>query len=370
VGAPAASTARTLAAPQQSPARSAQTVGLRNRFAALGQDDQRGLLRDMPPDQRATALAALPSTDRMLLLGSSAFHPEVHDTGPAFFPDWNALKSGGYDPKTAWAMAVAAKRSYEPFDPAGPAATPGVQDLVKAGYQLSFLGSDATSTQAFVAVKGDQAIVAFRGTEPGQLNDLITDGQFLRTSVPGGEAHSGFNADLDEVWPQLQDTLDKAQGALPAGQTLKTHFTGHSLGAALATLAAERVAEQHPENVGSVYTFGSPRVFDAPAAAHYQGLLGDRTFRFENNADLVAKVPPEVMGFQHVGTNLYFDHLGNQHVSPSARFVQNDVLAGTREDFIANRVARQGEIEGLWDHGSQGYVKHVFVNANGPAPRP
>jgi hypothetical protein len=180
--------------------------------------------------------------------------------------------------------------------------------------------------------------------------------------------HTGFNAGLDEVWPQLKDTLAKAQSALPEGKKLDVHLTGHSLGAALATLAAERISEQGIANVGSVYTFGSPRVFDAAAADHYQRTLGNRTFRIENNADVVAKVPPEAVGFKHVGTNLYFDHLGNQHVSPSDSFVMHDVIAGTRENFVANRWVRGGEIEGLWDHGVQGYVKHVFINANSPTP--
>jgi len=106
-------------------------------------------------------------------------------------------------------------------------------------------------------------------------------------------------------------------------------------------------------------------VFDAAAARLYQSTLGDQTFRFENNADVVPKVPP--LKYEHVGHHLYFDHFGNQIPAPSPSEMADDIVDGTFENAVEHLKARNFEPEAIWDHGPQGYVKHVFINANARA---
>src|SRR5262249_14299388 len=69
-------------------------------------------------------------------------------------------------------------------------------------------------------------------------------------------------------------------------------YTGHSLGAALATLAATRRAPQ------AVYTFGSPRV---GKEAFVRSLMSIPIYRVVDDEDVVTRVPPEILGFRHVG---------------------------------------------------------------------
>jgi hypothetical protein len=71
-------------------------------------------------------------------------------------------------------------------------------------------------------------------------------------------------------------------------------YTGHSLGAALATLAAGRFPPR------ALYTFGSPRVGDGEFATTLEGVP---TFRLVNNRDLVTGVPRKVgrVRLAHVG---------------------------------------------------------------------
>ena len=68
----------------------------------------------------------------------------------------------------------------------------------------------------------------------------------------GGKVHRGFKAALSEVWTSLEKHISNLHR-----NNLKIWLTGHSLGAALATLAADRLG-----NAQGLYTFGSPRIGD------------------------------------------------------------------------------------------------------------
>uniref|UniRef100_A0A383V4A2 Fungal lipase-type domain-containing protein n=1 Tax=Tetradesmus obliquus TaxID=3088 RepID=A0A383V4A2_TETOB len=78
--------------------------------------------------------------------------------------------------------------------------------------------------------------------------------------------------------------------------------SGHSLGAALATLAAADFAKEGYQPV--VYTLGSPRVGDRDWQKLYdtEYKLKDRTFRMVNDNDPVARVPITMLGYRHIGT--------------------------------------------------------------------
>jgi hypothetical protein len=68
-------------------------------------------------------------------------------------------------------------------------------------------------------------------------------------------------------------------------------LTGHSLGAALATLSAGRYG-----SVQGVYTFGSPRVGDEVFKKNFDVKI----FRIVNNDDIVSQLPPRGK-YLHVG---------------------------------------------------------------------
>lgn len=77
-------------------------------------------------------------------------------------------------------------------------------------------------------------------------------------------------------------------------------FTGHSLGGALARLAAARLYfEESNLLADGVYSFGQPRTCDWILARAYDKAFTDRTYRFINNNDIVTQLPPEP-AFHHV----------------------------------------------------------------------
>jgi hypothetical protein len=153
-------------------------------------------------------------------------------------------------------------------------------------------------TQAGLFVKERQcAALVFRGTLG--LKDAITDADFLPADWPaGGKVHGGFKKAFDAVWQQeLKAALAKLEVPL--------FLAGHSLGAALATLAASFCLNNQAvggPGLAAVYTFGSPRVGDQAFGGTFKQLFHCRVV---NNVDVVRTLPPEIpirgLNFRHVG---------------------------------------------------------------------
>jgi triacylglycerol lipase len=130
------------------------------------------------------------------------------------------------------------------------------------------------------------AALVFRGTcgFEGWLSNL----KAVQTCWPGGgSVHSGFKADFLKLWEKIESTLLKID--------LPLYFTGHSLGGALAVLAASVFPAE------AVYTFGAPKTGDAVFA---ESLKNARIYRFENDRDIITTVPPSAIPFDfcHCGT--------------------------------------------------------------------
>lgn len=161
-------------------------------------------------------------------------------------------------------------------------------------------------TQAFVASNEQVIIVAFRGTEPANIKDWLTDARTTLVQGPAGRVHAGFQAALDYAWPDVDRALREFQGG---GKSL--WFTGHSLGAALATLAVARLRLGEDRPVNGLYTFGQPRTGDREFQFRFDFDFKPHSFRFVNNADVVPRVPLRLMFYSHVGSFVYFDKDGN-----------------------------------------------------------
>ena len=194
------------------------------------------------------------------------------------------------------------RMAYKPFE-----ANDGVKAAMRAALgqvdfaDVQFFTSD--SAHAFAARKTGNSvrILAFRGTNANDPSDICTDAE--ARLVPwrkdgedhdGIRVHFGFQTALDSILsPILQWLQDN-----PAVTTV---FTGHSLGAALATLAASQVGQAR------VIAFGSPRVGD-DAFAHR--MSEQSILRYVDCCDMVSRVPPPVLGYSHLGTEVYINRLG------------------------------------------------------------
>ncbi|MCU0961578.1 MAG: lipase family protein [Pirellulaceae bacterium] len=205
-----------------------------------------------------------------------------------------------YSRVNAWWLADASFLVYGDADfiEAAIAASP----LARQGFELQWLGT-RENNRGMILSSDTALVVVFRGTrlevhslldraEIFILNqdDLWIDSQFLPTVCRvGGQVHRGFLTAYAEVGAQLDAIV---AGKRPAQ---RLWLTGHSLGAALATVAAahfERAAVQ------GLYTYGCPRVGDA----HFVGVLPAHAyFRFVHGDDWVCTLPPELLGYRHGG---------------------------------------------------------------------
>ncbi|CAM9259371.1 unnamed protein product [Scytosiphon promiscuus] len=116
--------------------------------------------------------------------------------------------------------------------------------------------SEINDTQAAVAATAEYIAVVFRGTQEGA--DWWTNLKFLHREFPElGKVHEGFSEGLDTVWygEGMLDELRKMHAQSPR----PIYVTGHSLGAALATIAAARITVEHDLPLAALYTVGSPR---------------------------------------------------------------------------------------------------------------
>jgi triacylglycerol lipase len=173
--------------------------------------------------------------------------------------------------------------------------------LPSQGFRLDWLGT-RDDNRGMVLASETALVVVFRGTrlqvhslldsaEVVLLNqiDLWTDSQFFPTSGSAGwRAHTGFL----KAFAEVRGRLDEVVGARRPGQ--KLWLAGHSLGGALATLAAAHVGAA---SVQGLYTYGGPRVGDAAFTA----LLPPSICRFVHRDDWVATVPPTILGYAHAG---------------------------------------------------------------------
>jgi len=154
-------------------------------------------------------------------------------------------------------------------------------------------------TAAFGYTLAGHAILAFRGTEVWEFADWCTDLNIIPWHWP--LRHLGFSRAWERVREQIFEWVCKLpeesrrQGLL---------LTGHSLGGAIALLAAFDLAEQFP--IRAVITFGAPRVGMFLFRHRYHTrLCGERTLhavtrRYTHHTDVFSRVPPPPL-YCHVG---------------------------------------------------------------------
>lgn len=181
-------------------------------------------------------------------------------------------------------------------------------------------------------------MIAFRGTEPDDKRDLFADLKAFPLAWAGAAwVHSGFAKALELVEDRVAAATKN-----PPGRVV---MTGHSLGAALATLAASRHADSR------LYTFGSPRVGNAAFAAT---ISRERHRRYVDFVDAVTTVPPPLgtLAYVHLEPATFIDAEGILHPDlPDAQI----------RDLQAKAGSRRLDVEGLVEH----FRSRNMLGANG-----
>jgi hypothetical protein len=198
------------------------------------------------------------------------------------------------------------------------------------------LGYGKAGTQAFVARSADNrlTVAGFRGTDwTGPACQRL------------GKVHDGFAqyAHDQQLFVRIKAHLDALQPAAPV------LLTGHSLGAALATLMASWTPS------AQLYTYGSPRVGDAAFA---QSIRNAAATRVVNCCDLATRIPPEaVFGYVHAGRLAYIDCNGHWLDSPDDSTITADRVEAAGHYLVRHAFMRGTvSVRDLADHAPINYV--------------
>lgn len=230
----------------------------------------------------------------------------------------------GFSADACKALARAAQAAYSKASE--------IEGMARAAGATEFLfvESKTSGTQCFIAQRGNDLVIAFRGTE--DVQDWITDAKFRREKFKPEakcEVHRGFLGAFASVKADILSALVAMQ---------RTHgriwITGHSLGGALAILCASWLRRKC-FYAQAVYTFGSPRVGNSHFAKAYDAVLRDKTFRVVNAEDVVPRTPfwtPHFCGtkfqsgYRHCGTEIFLNSFGEAQIDlPAWRKIPSDI---------------------------------------------
>lgn len=235
--------------------------------------------------------------------------PEVLQARSYFREKENLLSPpitrAAYSDRMAWILASMADLAYDKFEEKGKPRKLFVLKLKGGGFELlKTFHSVETDTQAFLAKSHEgYAILAFRGTETAKRHDFVVDAAAMKVSVLEGRIHSGFRTAYASVARDIQKSVLELKD-------IPLYITGHSLGAALATIATQSL-EHHlriREMIAACYTFGSPRVGDR----RYDREFRSPIYRVVNTTDIVTVIPLLAMGYIHIGDIRYLGRLDGE----------------------------------------------------------
>jgi triacylglycerol lipase len=163
---------------------------------------------------------------------------------------------------------------------------------------------DTNGTQAILLENDTYIFLGFRGTEATSMKDIKSDLKAtIKTCKSGGKIHTGFDEAYGQVAVEIQQFLNQDEF-----EDKPLFITGHSLGGALATVAAKKL--NHQGGIATCYTFGSPRVGNVDWATEIRTPI----YRIVNAVDPLTMLPPSgvtieisswVLGFiPYVGTTI------------------------------------------------------------------
>ncbi len=154
--------------------------------------------------------------------------------------------------------------------------------------------------------ENEYLVLVFRGTE-GDFewfeDALILQEPLTISTLPNenlGCVHTGFLTTFQNLNQTPAQALQAAPEALALAENATVFITGHSLGAAVATLAS---LDLHAFNIAT-YTFGCPRVGSPTFAAAYDK-FAPNNFRVTSGWDIIPPMPPVMIDPLSVSQSVY-----------------------------------------------------------------
>ncbi|RCX23485.1 lipase (class 3) [Fontibacillus phaseoli] len=156
----------------------------------------------------------------------------------------------------------------------------------------------------FVIESPQEIIIAFRGTSSTTdwISDAIASQMRFKFIKEDSLTHRGFT----KIYSSARDGIMSALTNLSPDK--KLYITGHSLGAALATLCAIDLAANTAFSSPILYTFGSPRVGNPAFAKAFTNYV-QNSYRVANQFDIVTYAPPSIYKLPKREKKYYYSHV-------------------------------------------------------------
>lgn len=227
---------------------------------------------------------------------------------------WDPISDDDYDPDVARLLAVASMWAYADAPTlAGmlwrEGFPVGACELLSVRNEVIFLDAQAFFIRSAC---GRVGVICFRGTEPTNVLDWLTDVSYEPEVVEGaGRIHGGFYRSVEALWPAIGAELRGALEGAPGVAPLKAlYLAGHSLGGALAAVTAALLGHRDECTLAraalrGVYTYGQPMIGGVDVAQRCDELFGHVVFRHVFGRDVVPQLPARAAGrFAHFGRRL------------------------------------------------------------------
>jgi len=156
----------------------------------------------------------------------------------------------------------------------------------------------------FILESPQEIIVAFRGTSSttNWISDIIASQTKFKYVKEDCLTHRGFTDIYSTARSQIMSALAKLSSNKPL------YITGHSLGAALATLCAIDVAANTSFNSPYLFTYGGPRVGDPSFSKAFTKYVRS-SYRVANEFDVVTHAPPSIYKLPKREKKYYYSHV-------------------------------------------------------------
>jgi predicted lipase len=206
----------------------------------------------------------------------------------------------------------------------------------------NYISTTITDTSGFVALdKTTKAVIlSFRGSY--SVRNWLSDVTFPLIALNlcnGCFAELGFWSSWEVVRDPVLAVINETLSMYPGFELV---VVGHSLGAAVATLAATDLRSKGHTSA-AMYAFAAPRVAN-PALAQHITMQGNN-YRFTHTSDPVPKLPLLSMGYVHVSPEYFITSPNNVTVSVE----DVEVLKG-EVNFEGNTGTGLPSLEDFSDH--------------------
>jgi triacylglycerol lipase len=166
---------------------------------------------------------------------------------------------------------------------------------------------------AYVATQGANIYVVFRGTKTVvEWFDDAQLGQVPYTFLPsGGLTEQGFTSVYATIHDEIVQTVNQLA---QSGSFTTLYVTGHSLGGALAVLAAPELAKATPFASPVMYSFAGPRTGNPKFGLSSYDPNVATSWRVVNTNDLIPKLPNQVTVVFEGGTykTYFYEHVATE----------------------------------------------------------